>query len=117
MDAFLDISPSGTGESFHLKSGIMSLRPEGRVSLMGAYETLEIPTLFVTRCIITLKGNCMYERNDILALIKMVEKGNLRLKEEDECYVVGEFGLDQWREALPAANQLTGIGESVVFSF
>lgn len=39
----------------------------------------------------------MYERHDILALIKMVEKGNLRLKEEDGCYVVGEFGLDQWR--------------------
>lgn len=44
MDAFLDISPPGTGESIHLKSGIMSLRPGGRVSLMGAYETLEIPT-------------------------------------------------------------------------
>lgn len=47
----------------------------------------------------------------------MLEKGNLRLKEEDGRYVVGEFGLDQWREALTAANQLTGIGESVVFSF
>lgn len=55
MDAFLDISPPGTGESFHLKSGIMSLRPGGQVSLMGAYETFEIPNLFVTRCNITLK--------------------------------------------------------------
>lgn len=117
MDAFLDISPPGTGESFHLKSGIMSLRPGGQVSLMGAYETFEIPNLFVTRCNITLKWNWTYERNDILALIKMLEKGNLRLKEEDGRYVVGEFGLDQWREALTAANQLTGIGESVVFSF
>lgn len=93
------------------------LMPVGRVSLMGAYENLEIPNLFVTLCNITLKGNWMYERNNVLALIKMVEKGNLRLKEEDGCSVVGEFGLDQWREALTAANQLTGIGESVVFSF
>ncbi|KAJ5201010.1 DNA polymerase III clamp loader complex gamma/delta/delta subunit C-terminal [Penicillium cf. viridicatum] len=74
----------------------MSLRPGGRVSLMGGYENLEILNLFVTRCNITFKGNWMYERHYILALIKMVEKGNLRLKEEDGCYVVGEFGLDQW---------------------
>lgn len=87
------------------------------MSLMGAYDELEIPNLFVTRCNITLKGNWMHERKDVLALIKMVEHGNLRLNEEDGCYVVGEFGLDQWKEALEAANKLTGIGESVVFSF
>ncbi|KGO49015.1 DNA polymerase III, clamp loader complex, gamma/delta/delta subunit, C-terminal [Penicillium expansum] len=104
MDAFLDISPPGARGSFHLKSGIMSLRPGGRVSLMGAYQDLEIPNVFVTRCNITLKGNWMYERKDVLALIKMVEKGNLRLREEDGCYVVGEFGLDQWKEALAAAT-------------
>lgn len=87
------------------------------MSLMGAYQDLEIPNVFVTRCNITLKGNWMYERKDVLALIKMVEKGNLRLREEDGCYVVGEFGLDQWKEALAAASQFTDIGESVVFSF
>ncbi|KAJ5253675.1 hypothetical protein N7497_010928 [Penicillium chrysogenum] len=117
MDAFLDISPPGAQGSLHLRTGIMSLRPGGRVSLMGAYDELEIPNLFVTRCNITLKGNWMHERKDVLALIKMVEHGNLRLNEEDGCYVVGEFGLDQWKEALEAANKLTGIGESVVFSF
>ena len=117
MDAFLDISPPGARGSFHLKAGIMSLRPGGRVSLMGAYEDLEIPNIFVTRSNITLKGNWMYERKDVLALIKMVEKGNLRLREEDGCFVVGQFGLDQWKDALAAAARLTGIGESVVFSF
>ncbi|KAI3287263.1 hypothetical protein DTO002I6_7905 [Penicillium roqueforti] len=117
MDVFLDISPPGARGSFHLKSGIMSLRPGGRVSLMGAYEELEIPNVFVTRSNITLKGNWMYERKDVLALIKMIERGNLRLKEEDGCYVAGQFGLDQWKDALAAADKLTGIGESVVFSF
>ncbi|KAJ5973050.1 uncharacterized protein N7479_002968 [Penicillium vulpinum] len=116
MDAFLDISPPGTREPFHLEPGIMSLRPGGRVSLMGAYEQLVIPNQFVTRCNIALKGNWMYERKDALALIKMVEKGNLGLKEEHGCYV-RQFRLDQWREALAAVSQLTGIGESVVFSF
>ena len=87
------------------------------MNLMGAYETFEIPNLLVTRCNITLKENWMCERSDVLALVKMIEKENLRLKEEDGCYVVGEFGLDQWREALAAANQPTVIGESVVFSF
>lgn len=57
MDAFLDISTPGTGGFLCLKFGIMSLRPGGRVSLMGGCEDLEILNLFVTRCNITLKGN------------------------------------------------------------
>ncbi|KAJ5375757.1 hypothetical protein N7517_007763 [Penicillium concentricum] len=117
MDAFLDISPPGARGSSHLESGILSLRPGGRVGLMGAYKRIEIPHQFVMRCNITLKGNWMYERKDALALIKMVERGNLRLKEEDGCYVVGQFRLYQWKEAMVAASQLNGIGESVVFSF
>ncbi|KAJ5505088.1 hypothetical protein N7463_007962 [Penicillium fimorum] len=59
MDAFLDISPLGAWGSSHLESGIMSLRPGGRVSLMGAYEQIEIPHQFLMRCNITLKSEMM----------------------------------------------------------
>lgn len=117
IDAFFDISPPGAHKSSHLRTGIMSLKLGGRVSLMGSYQELTIPNAFITRNDITLKGNWMYERKDVLAIIKMVENGNLELYDEDGCFSIRRFRLKNWENALEMASSQTTLGESTVFIF
>jgi len=117
IDAFFDVSPPGAQNSSHLRTGIMSLILGGRVSLMGSYQDITIPNAFVTRNDITLKGNWMYERKDVLAMIKMVENKHFKLYEWGGAFVIRRFRLNQWKKALEMASTQTGMGGSVVFAF
>ena len=113
IDAFLDISPPEAQESTHFKSCILSLKPEGRVSLMGGLlGDLAIPHRYIMRNNVTLSGKWMYYRDDIAALIKLAEHGLLKL---DHIKVIGPFPLEQWKEAFDAAAEHTGIGEVTLF--
>ncbi|KAF2094098.1 alcohol dehydrogenase [Rhizodiscina lignyota] len=112
IDAFLDISPSQAQDSTHFKSCILSLRPEGRVSLMGGIlGDLPLPHRFIMRFNITLKGKWMYYREDIPALIKLIEHGNLKL---DHVKLIGTYPLEEWKEAFDVAADKTGLGEIVL---
>ncbi len=56
-DAFLDISPPAAAKSTHIKSGILSLRQSGRVSLMGGFrEDISIPHGVVMHRNLVLRG-------------------------------------------------------------
>lgn len=114
IDAFFDISPPAAQGSTHIKSCILSLKTEGKVSLMGGLmEDVPIPHRFIMRENISLIGKWMYYRHDISAYIKMVEMGLLKL---DGIKVVGEYPLEQWKEALDAAAENEGYGEIVVMA-
>ena len=111
IDAFFDISPPAAAKSTHIKSGILALRPSGRVSLMGGIpEDAPFPYRFIMRRNVQLKGKWMYEREDINLMIKMVEAGLLKLGEKGGIKVAGKFGLDDWDNAFTcaAANNVMG---------
>lgn len=113
-DAFFDTSPQFAAGSSHIKSAIMSLRHSGRICLMGgAMGDMAIPASPVVRRNLTIKGKWMYERDDILKLIQMVESGALKLGREAGCRIVGRFPMEKWKEAFDAAAEHAGPGERV----
>ncbi|MCJ1312015.1 hypothetical protein MMC25_005689 [Agyrium rufum] len=117
VDAFFDISPSAATQSTHFKSCILALRHGGRVSFMGGiHEDLLIPHYFIMRRNITLKGTWMYKREDIGALLKMVNVGVLKLGKEAGAEVVGKFGLDDWAQAFEVAKNNSAMGQSTMLA-
>jgi threonine dehydrogenase-like Zn-dependent dehydrogenase len=115
IDAFLDISPPAAQNSTHFKAAILSLRPEGRVSLMGGLlEDLPIPHRFVMRFDITLKGKWMYSRADNLALLGMFNTGVLDAR--NIVKVLDTFKLEEWEKAFDVAASAGRLGELVLFT-
>ncbi|KAH8890931.1 alcohol dehydrogenase [Thozetella sp. PMI_491] len=98
-DAVLDLSPAAAAGSTHLRSAILSLRPGGRVALMGGLRgDITLPQhQFLMMNEITLKGKWMYSREDVQLFIKLIERNVLGL---DGIKVKGKFPLDRWEEAF-----------------
>lgn len=110
-DAFLDISPPEAVKSTHIKSGILALGQSGRVSLMGGFnEDISIPYSVVMHRNLQLRGKWMYERQDIAALIKMIETGVLRLGESAGVRPFWEFALEEGEDAFTVAAENAGMG-------
>lgn len=110
IDAVLDLTPPHACKSTHLKSAIKALRRGGRCSMMGYVEDVVDWSLMANS--ITLKGKLMYERDDILHFVKMLESGLFPI---EECFVVAKsFGLEQWKEAFHEASEYTGMGRQVI---
>lgn len=110
IDAVLDVTPPFACKSKHLKSAVRSLRREGRCSMMGYVE--DVITWHTMSQNITLKGKLMYERDDIVLFVKMLERGLFPRGEELVSPKV--FKMEQWKEALDAAAEWTGIGKMVM---
>ena len=112
IDAILDLTPPQASKSLHLRSATSALSRNGRVSLMGFVEQPVVPWTFVGKSI-TVKGKLMYERDDILQFVKMLERG---LFPQNECLVdTKSFPLENWKAGLDAAAEHAGIGKHVVF--
>jgi threonine dehydrogenase-like Zn-dependent dehydrogenase len=115
IDAVYDISPREAQHSTHLKSAILSLRPEGRVSLMGGFsEDVAIPHRFVMRFDITIKGKWMYSRADNLNLWNMIMSGVLNFRKVVNMH--GAFKLEDWEEAFEVAASHGRLGDIVIFT-
>lgn len=110
VDVYFDISPPSASESTHLRSGILSVRHGGRVSLMGGIKgDVAVPLGYVMHANMTIKGKWMYERDDVLRLIKLVENGRLRVDGGS----VKKYALEQWEEAFEIAANEAGPGRLV----
>lgn len=115
IDAFFDISPAQAQQSTHLKAAIMSLRHEGRVSLMGGFtDEVAIPHRFIMRYDITLKGKWMYSRADNIAFLDLLTNGNIDLHKFVK--VQGTYKLEDWEEAFEAAANADRLGSMVMFT-
>lgn len=110
VDVYFDISPPSASESTHLRSGILSVRHGGRVSLMGGIRgDVAVPLGYLMHANMTIKGKWMYEREDVLKLIKLVENGRLRVDGGS----VKKYALEQWEEAFEVAANEAGPGRLV----
>ena len=110
IDAVIDFTPPFACKSTHLKSALRSLRREGRCSMMGYVE--DVIDWNVLAMNITLKGKLMYKREDMVLFVKMLERGLFpRGKELVDPRV---FKIEEWKEALDAAAEWTGIGKTVM---
>lgn len=115
IDACFEISPPTAANPTYLKSAILSLRPGGRVSLMGGISgDVSVPFDVIMHRNLRLQGKWMYNRDDITPLIKLVEVGLLKLDESAGVQIVGEFALEDWDEAFTAAAENSGRGRLVL---
>lgn len=111
IDAVLDFTPPQACKSTHLRSATSALRRNGCASVMGFVEQPVVPWTMVGRNI-TLKGKLMYERDDVLRLVKMLERG---LFPHGEAFVHTKiFQFEDWEAAFDTASEHTGIGRQVV---
>ena len=113
VDAYLDITPRHASTSTHIKSGILAVGHGGRISLMGGLmDDYALPFWSIMHGDKTIKGKWMYEREDVKALIRLIETGLLKL-EGQAGQVAGPFKLDEWSEAFDAAAK-RNVGEVAV---
>ncbi|KUJ13584.1 GroES-like protein [Mollisia scopiformis] len=115
IDAYLDMSPFAANESTHVRSCMMAVRQYGRVSLMGvSMKDIPIPYVVAVMNNLTIRGQYMYEREDVFSLIKLVEAGVLKLGNSVGHEVVAEFGLEDYEKAFDVAEQHTEAGKMVL---
>ncbi|KAF2649737.1 alcohol dehydrogenase [Lophiostoma macrostomum CBS 122681] len=106
IDAYFDVSPPEAIKSTHIKSCIQAVRVKGMVALMGGLHA-DVPTPLgvIMRKNLTVKGAWMYEREHVIAFLKMLEAGNVRVGELGGLRKVGEFEFAEWNKALDLASE------------
>ncbi|KAJ8059067.1 hypothetical protein OCU04_012044 [Sclerotinia nivalis] len=115
IDAYLDLSPKEANGSSHIRACLMSLKNYGRASLMGVPSNdIDIPYMMAVMNNLTIRGQYMYEREDVKGLIKLVESGLLKIGKAGGYEIIGEFSIEQWNEGLKVAVQNPEPGKMVV---
>ena len=116
-DVYIDFCPPAAGqngEPSHIRACINVLRPKGVASLMGGLlGDISIPYLTVMHKDLKIKGKWMYDRNQVLQMIKMVENGNLVLGRKAGVEIIGEYGLEDIYEAMQLAAEKPAWGSAV----
>ncbi|PSN60098.1 alcohol dehydrogenase [Corynespora cassiicola Philippines] len=114
IDAVLDIAPPMAAKSNFLKSCLHAIKIGGRISLMGGIlEDVSIPYRLVMQKDLALKGKWMYGRDEIAAMIKMVESGVLKIGKAGGVKVIREYDYKDWEKAFDDASE-HGRWDSVV---
>ncbi|KAI6084058.1 alcohol dehydrogenase GroES domain-containing protein [Hypoxylon rubiginosum] len=116
VDVFQDWSPPMATNKAHIRAGILSVRPGGRVSFMGNVKDFEIPYGALVYGGLSVKGTLMYTRDQALDLIKLIETGTIKLGPEAGLATNGVFKLDEWEVAFELAAKEAGAGRAVYFA-
>ena len=104
IDCVLDILPPSVGTTV-VRAALMTVRPYGRVVLMGGVgmlggDDLALPYPWIMRNCVTIHGQWMYDRPAVPRLIALARAGVLDLG----AYRVTEFDLDHTNEAVAHAS-------------
>ena len=106
IDAVLDLLPPEVGSSV-VRTAVMTVRPYGRVVLMGGVgmlggDDLALPYPWIMRNLVTIKGQWMHDRSAIVGMASLIHAGLLDLGH----FEIAEFALACIDEAVmhAAAN-------------
>ncbi|KAM3086998.1 hypothetical protein ACMFMF_000929 [Clarireedia jacksonii] len=114
-DAYIDFSPNAAAKSTHIASAMAALRAFGKASFMGGiFGTIEINYISLMMRSLRIQGRFMYTREAVVRMIKMIEKGNLKLGISGGVKTIGKYGLDQIDEAMKIAKTETAWGKQVL---
>ncbi|KAI1772198.1 alcohol dehydrogenase GroES domain-containing protein [Hypoxylon cercidicola] len=116
VDVFQDFSPPMATNKSHIRAGILSVRPGGRVNFMGQVGDLEIPYIALVIGGLRVQGTMMYTRDQALDFIKLVETGTIKLGPGAGLTTHGVFKLEEWETALELAAKESGAGRAVHFA-
>jgi alcohol dehydrogenase len=100
IDCVLDILPPSV-EARVVRAAVMSVRPHGRVVLMGGVgmlggDDLALPYPWIMRNDVTLRGKWMYPPDAVGRMVGLVRGGLLRLEE----YAATAFSVHEANEAV-----------------
>ncbi len=108
IDCVLDLLPPSASTT-PVRAALMTVRPYGRVVLMGGVgmlggDDLALPYPWIMRNGITIHGQWMYPREAVARLSGLVRSGLLDLRHYD----IASFGLDAVNEAVAHAAAHAG---------
>lgn len=116
IDAYVDISPGAANDSTHVRTCLSTVKQYGKVCLMGIIQKdIAIPYMIAVLNNLTIRGQYMFERDDIRDVIKMVETGVLRLGKDAGHTVAGEFKLEEFEKAIDTSEANPEAGKVTVF--
>jgi D-arabinose 1-dehydrogenase-like Zn-dependent alcohol dehydrogenase len=115
IDAYMDISPLTAQSSTHVRSCFMALKSYGRACLMGILrDDLAMPYQLAVWKNLTIRGQYMYEQQDVRELIKMVENGVLKVGKPGGFEPATKFSLDDFDASIDHAGANDFFYESTV---
>ncbi|KAF7539991.1 hypothetical protein G7Z17_g12297 [Cylindrodendrum hubeiense] len=117
-DVFLDLSPPAATGNDGVTACMMSVRPYGRIVLMGGRGDSNIPMPWPVLLYrnLTIKGGFMYEREDVQQVIRLLEGGQVKLGKENGYEISGTFSLEEWDKCADASLEHIGFGKIVVLN-
>ena len=113
-EVFVDHSPPMAASSSHLRAAMETLKPWGRMVLMGGIlSNVELNYQQIQRKNLRVQGRSMFGREQAVRAIKLVEGGLLEMGREAgiESQV---FGLEAVDEAMAIAAERASWGTNVV---
>jgi D-arabinose 1-dehydrogenase-like Zn-dependent alcohol dehydrogenase len=117
IDAYLDLSPPQASASTHPRSCFLALRKYGRAALMGPLASdMAVSYLHLGTQCLTIRGQFMYERADVRGVIRLVEKGLLRLGVEGGYELCGKYKLEDMDECFRATEASSEAGQFVLIA-
>lgn len=117
IDVYIDISPITAKDSTHVRSAFQALKQYGRASLMGILpDDLAMPYSLAVWKSLTIRGQYMYERDQVRGLIKLAESGALKLGKGSGVEVLGTFKLEEVDKALELSAAHRGYGKLVALT-
>lgn len=115
VDAFMDFTPSSMQSPIHLKACVSAVKPDGKGALMGfAQGDMMLPYAQMVLKNITIKAQFMYENEDVRGVIKLAERGLLKLGDSSGARVVDNYPLEQYDDAVSKAAEQHTWGLQVV---
>jgi alcohol dehydrogenase len=108
IDCVLDILPPSVGTTT-VRAALMTVRPYGRVALMGGVGMLggaglELPYPWIMRNCVTIHGVWMYPPEATIRMVGLIRSGLLKLDD----FEVKTFDLDHANEAVAYAAANSG---------
>ncbi len=115
IDAYVDISPAEASASTHVRSCFLALKQYGRVALMGVITAdIALPYHVAVWNNISIRGQYMYERDDIGGLVRMAETGVLKLGAAGGWRIIGRFSLEDIDSGFKSAAENKSAGDIVL---
>lgn len=117
INAYLDLSPPQAAASTHLRSCFLALGRGGRAVMMGMVSS-DLPVSYLQLGLQnqTVRGQFMYERADVRGVIRLVEKGLLRLGARGGYELRGRYKLEDIDECLRATAAACEAGQFVLIT-
>ncbi|KAK3317460.1 hypothetical protein B0T19DRAFT_469132 [Cercophora scortea] len=117
VDVFIDMSPPPAGGSTHIKAGILALRERGRMGMFGGPSgDVLVPYNMIMLRNLTLRGTFMTSPEQLDELVKLVERGVVKVGERAGVRASGVFELEEWEEAFRVAGDEAGVGKVAMFA-